>query len=88
MPPEELLEKRCLARQFCPSQARKFYGTRGETDTGTDLLSPSSAGSPKDKPRLEMARSLWAEAFALAQIQYRKRLNKERPSSATKSRII
>ena len=62
---EELLEKRCLARQFCPSQARKFYGNRGEADTGDDAAPSSTSRQPDRKGQLRDGDcSLWAESFA------------------------
>lgn len=62
---EELLEKRCLARQFCPSQARKFYGNRGERDEGTDPEATSTSRPPDRESQLRDGDcSLWAESFA------------------------
>ena len=61
---EELLEKRCLARQFCPSQAEKFYGARADSDEGS-LVSSESSSSPSMRSKLRNGDcSLWAESFA------------------------
>jgi hypothetical protein len=62
---EELLEKRCLARHFCPNQADEFYGASRNLVSSVPSSGSGSSNTPAKTSKLRSGDcSLWAEAFA------------------------
>ena len=45
---EELTEKRCLSLQYCPNQAKEYYGDTTTTATATSMLSETENGHDRE----------------------------------------